>query len=130
MFWTKVNEIMRDIVERNIEYPNVDDVMKTMKAEQSVKVTVESVKEPADVRGAEILVQSLIKNGVEAIFGYPGGAVLHIYDALWRFRDQITHYLVRHEQGATHAAEGYARATGKVGVVLVTSGPGSTNAVT
>jgi acetolactate synthase-1/2/3 large subunit len=72
----------------------------------------------------------LIKNGVGTIFGLPGGAVLHIYDEIWRFRDEITHYLVRHEQGAVHAAEGYARATGKVGVALVTSGPGATNAVT
>ncbi len=82
------------------------------------------------VRGAEILVRSLIENGVDTIFGLPGGAVLHIYDEIWRYRDEITHYLVRHEQGAVHAAEGYARATGKVGVALVTSGPGATNAVT
>jgi acetolactate synthase-1/2/3 large subunit len=81
-------------------------------------------------RGAEILVRGLIKNGVETIFGLPGGAVLHIYDEIWRFRDELTHYLVRHEQGAVHAAEGYARATGKTGVALVTSGPGATNAVT
>jgi acetolactate synthase-1/2/3 large subunit len=81
-------------------------------------------------RGAEILVKSLIKNGVDTIFGLPGGAVLHIYDEIWRFRKEVTHYLVRHEQGAVHAAEGYARATGKVGVALVTSGPGATNAVT
>ena len=81
-------------------------------------------------RGAEIVVRGLIRNGVDKIFGLPGGAVLHIYDELWRFRDEITHYLVRHEQGAVHAAEGYARATGKVGVALVTSGPGATNAVT
>lgn len=81
-------------------------------------------------RGAEILVKGLIKNGVDTVFGLPGGAVLHIYDEIWRFRDEITHYLVRHEQGAVHAAEGYARATGKVGVALVTSGPGATNAVT
>lgn len=81
-------------------------------------------------RGAEVLVRGLIKNGVDTIFGLPGGAVLHIYDELWRFRDEITHLLVRHEQGAVHAAEGYARATGKVGVALVTSGPGATNAVT
>jgi acetolactate synthase-1/2/3 large subunit len=72
----------------------------------------------------------LVHEGVDAIFGYPGGAVLHIYDELWRARDRITHYLVRHEQGAVHMAEGYARATGRVGVVLVTSGPGATNAVT
>lgn len=86
--------------------------------------------QPGPMRGAEILVRGLIKNGVDTIFGLPGGAVLHIYDELWRFRDQITHLLVRHEQGAVHAAEGYARATGKVGLALVTSGPGATNAVT
>ena len=80
--------------------------------------------------GAEMLVQALVHEGVDAIFGYPGGAVLHIYDELWRARDRITHYLVRHEQGAVHMAEGYARATGRVGTVLVTSGPGATNAVT
>lgn len=80
--------------------------------------------------GAEMLVEALVHEDVEAIFGYPGGAVLHIYDELWRARDRITHYLVRHEQGAVHMAEGYARATGRVGMVLVTSGPGATNAVT
>ena len=80
--------------------------------------------------GAEMLVEALVYEGVDAIFGYPGGAVLHIYDELWRARDRITHYLVRHEQGAVHMAEGYARSTGRVGVVLVTSGPGATNAVT
>src|ERR1700686_4925797 len=81
-------------------------------------------------RGAEILIEALVSEGVDSIFGYPGGAVLHIYDELWRARDRITHYLVRHEQGAVHMAEGYARASGRVGVVLVTSGPGATNAVT
>ena len=81
-------------------------------------------------RGAEILIQALVHEGVDSIFGYPGGAVLHIYDELWRARDRITHYLVRHEQGAVHMAEGYARASGRVGVVLVTSGPGATNAIT
>src|SRR5438876_9981990 len=81
-------------------------------------------------RGAEILIQSLVHEGVDSIFGYPGGAVLHIYDELWRARDRITHYLVRHEQGAVHMAEGYARASGRVGVALVTSGPGATNAFT
>jgi acetolactate synthase I/II/III large subunit len=80
--------------------------------------------------GAEMLIQALVYEGVDTIFGYPGGAVLHIYDELWRARDRITHYLVRHEQGAVHMAEGYARATGRAGVVLVTSGPGATNAVT
>jgi acetolactate synthase-1/2/3 large subunit len=82
-----------------------------------------------ELSGGQILVQSLIDEGVEYIFGYPGGAVLHLYDALFQ-QDEIKHILVRHEQGATHAADGYARATGKPGVVLVTSGPGATNAVT
>ncbi len=79
--------------------------------------------------GAEVVVRGLIDNGVDTIFGYPGGAVLPIYDALYQ-QDQIDHILMRHEQGAAHAAEGYARSTGKAGVVLVTSGPGATNAVT
>ncbi|HLF96755.1 MAG TPA: acetolactate synthase 3 large subunit [Methylococcaceae bacterium] len=82
-----------------------------------------------ELSGAEIVIQCLKDEGVEYIFGYPGGAVLHIYDALFR-QDEVKHILVRHEQGATHAADGYARATGKPGVVLVTSGPGATNAVT
>jgi acetolactate synthase I/II/III large subunit len=82
-----------------------------------------------ELSGAEILIHSLKDEGVEFIFGYPGGAVLHIYDALFQ-QDALKHILVRHEQGATHAADGYARATGKPGVVLVTSGPGATNAVT
>lgn len=82
-----------------------------------------------ELTGAEIVVQSLIEEGVEHLFGYPGGAVLHIYDAIHR-QDKLQHILVRHEQGATHAADGYARSTGKPGVVLVTSGPGATNAVT
>src|ERR1700756_771582 len=79
--------------------------------------------------GAEVLLRALKDQGVEVIFGYPGGAVLPIYDALFK-QNAIRHILVRHEQGAVHAAEGYARSTGRVGVVLVTSGPGATNAVT
>ena len=79
--------------------------------------------------GAQMVLQALADQGVEHIFGYPGGAVLPIYDELFQ-QDRIKHILVRHEQGAVHAAEGYARSTGKVGVVLVTSGPGATNAVT
>ena len=82
-----------------------------------------------ELSGGEILIQSLKEEGVEFIFGYPGGAVLHIYDAIYQ-QNSVKHILVRHEQGATHAADGYARATGKPGVVLVTSGPGATNAVT
>ena len=82
-----------------------------------------------ELTGAQIVVQSLKDEGVELVFGYPGGAALHIYDAFYSQED-VRHILVRHEQAATHAADGYARATGKPGVVLVTSGPGVTNAVT
>jgi len=82
-----------------------------------------------ELSGAEIVIQCLKDEGVEHVFGYPGGAVLHIYDAIFQ-QDDVKHILVRHEQGATHAADGYARSTGKPGVALVTSGPGATNAVT
>ncbi len=82
-----------------------------------------------ELSGSEIIIQFLKDEGVKHLFGYPGGAVLHIYDALQN-QDDVIHILVRHEQGATHAADGYARATGKPGVCLVTSGPGATNAVT
>ena len=84
---------------------------------------------PQMMEGAELILKVLEDQGVEVIFGYPGGAVLPIYDALFR-NNSIRHILVRHEQAATHAADGYARATGKPGVVLVTSGPGATNAIT
>ena len=80
--------------------------------------------------GAEILIESLKQEGVDVIFGFPGGAVLKIYDALLQYSEEIRHFLVRHEQGAVHAADGYARSSGKVGVCLVTSGPGATNTVT
>ena len=80
--------------------------------------------------GAEILVECLKEQGVDTVFGYPGGSILNIYDALYKHQDEITHILTSHEQGAAHAADGYARATGKVGVCLATSGPGATNLVT
>ncbi|MEA1988111.1 MAG: thiamine pyrophosphate-binding protein, partial [Pseudomonadota bacterium] len=83
-----------------------------------------------EMTGAQILVHYLEDEGVEHIWGYPGGAVLPIYDALDTDADKLNHILVRHEQAAVHAADGYARSTGKPGVVLVTSGPGATNAVT
>jgi acetolactate synthase I/II/III large subunit len=89
----------------------------------------ETPAKPAPITGAEIFVRCLQKEGVEVVFGYPGGAVLHIYDALYR-QDKIAHILVRHEQGAVHAAEGYAKSSDRCGVALVTSGPGATNAVT
>ena len=82
------------------------------------------------LNGSEILVECLKEQGVDTIFGYPGGAVLNIYDALYKHKDEIKHYLTSHEQGAAHAADGYARATGKVGVCIATSGPGATNLVT
>ena len=80
--------------------------------------------------GAEIIVECLKEQGVDTVFGYPGGAILNVYDALYEYRDEITHVLTSHEQGASHAADGYARATGKVGVCMATSGPGATNLVT
>src|SRR5215475_7361472 len=83
----------------------------------------------AELTGAEIVVRCLAAEGVEYVFGYPGGAVLFIYDELFK-QDKVKHVLVRHEQGATHAADGYSRSSNKVGVALVTSGPGVTNAVT
>lgn len=82
------------------------------------------------LRGAEIIVQCLIEQGVRHVFGYPGGYIIDTFDALWLYRDKITHVLTAHEQGACHAADGYARATGRTGVVMSTSGPGATNLVT
>ena len=90
----------------------------------------EPEERPQVMRGARILCEALLAEDVDTIFGYPGGAVLHVYDELHRMRGQLHHVLSRHEQGAVHMAEGYAKATGKVGVALVTSGPGATNAVT
>ncbi len=85
---------------------------------------------PASRTGAAVVCESLVREGVETLFGYPGGAVLHLYDELTRMEGRLRHILVRHEQGAVHMAEGYAKATGRAGVALVTSGPGATNAVT
>ena len=82
------------------------------------------------LNGSEIVIACLKEQGVDTVFGYPGGAILNIYDALYKHQDEITHILTSHEQGAAHAADGYARATGKVGVCLATSGPGATNLVT
>ena len=82
------------------------------------------------IRGAEVVMKCLVAEGVSTIFGYPGGAIMPIYDALYDFRDTVTHHLVRHEQGAVHAAQGYARTSKTVGVCLATSGPGATNLIT
>ena len=82
------------------------------------------------VSGADALLRAIIAEGVDTVFGYPGGQILPVYDALYDYTDSLRHILVRHEQGAIHAAEGYARATGRVGVVIVTSGPGAANVIT
>lgn len=82
------------------------------------------------LNGSQILIECLLEQGVDTIFGYPGGAILNVYDELYRYQDRINHILTSHEQGAAHAADGYARATGKVGVCMATSGPGATNLVT
>ena len=80
--------------------------------------------------GAEIIIECLKEQGVDTVFGYPGGQILNVYDELYKHRDEIRHILTSHEQGASHAADGYARSTGKVGVCMATSGPGATNLVT
>ena len=82
------------------------------------------------ISGSDIIVKTLIEQGVDTVFGYPGGQILNVYDSLYTHQDQINHILTAHEQGASHAADGYARSTGKVGVVISTSGPGATNLVT
>src|SRR3982750_3889689 len=99
--------------------------------------TLEITKEPAKPRttitsisGSEAVLEALIAEDVETIFGYPGGAIMPIYDALYDYMDKLEHILVRHEQGAIHAAQGFARTSGKTGVVFATSGPGATNLVT
>ncbi|MBK6867822.1 MAG: acetolactate synthase 3 catalytic subunit [Burkholderiales bacterium] len=103
--------------------------MEISKAEIKSAAAASTQSDSQELRGAEILVKTLQAEGVKYIWGYPGGAVLHIYDAFYK-QDTIEHVLVRHEQAAVHAADGYARATGEVGVALVTSGPGVTNAIT
>ena len=100
-----------------------------MTSQQTIEADAPQAQAAVTLTGAEIVVRALVDQGVDTIFGYPGGAVLPIYDALFH-EPRLRHILVRHEQGAGHAAEGYARSTGKPGVVLVTSGPGATNAVT
>ncbi|MGN1445002.1 MAG: thiamine pyrophosphate-binding protein, partial [Eubacteriales bacterium] len=80
--------------------------------------------------GADIIVRTLIEQGCRVVFGYPGGQIINVYDSLYKYSNEIGHILTAHEQGAAHAADGYARATGRVGVVISTSGPGATNLVT
>lgn len=92
--------------------------------------TAEAAKESISLTGSQAVLESLIAEGIDTVFGYPGGAIMPIYDALYDYNDKLKHILVRHEQGGIHAAQGYARSSGKVGVVFATSGPGATNLVT
>ncbi len=92
--------------------------------------TIEKSKATIKISGAEAIIHCLLAEGVDLLYGYPGGAIMPVYDELYKFQDKLTHILTRHEQGATHAAQGYARVTGKVGVAMATSGPGATNLVT
>lgn len=94
------------------------------------KKTATKTKETITISGAEAIIHCLLAEGVDLLFGYPGGAIMPVYDELYKFQDRLTHILTRHEQGATHAAQGYARVSGKVGVAMATSGPGATNLVT
>jgi acetolactate synthase-1/2/3 large subunit len=94
------------------------------------EIDIDKTKYTMKISGAEAVIRCLLAEGVDLIYGYPGGAIMPVYDELYKFQDQLHHVLVRHEQGATHAAQGYARATGKVGVAIATSGPGATNLVT
>ncbi|HEA22725.1 MAG TPA: biosynthetic-type acetolactate synthase large subunit [Pricia antarctica] len=101
--------------------------METLK----IKKVAPTKKQPKmRISGAEAIIHCLLAEGVDLLYGYPGGAIMPVYDELYRFQDKLTHILARHEQGATHAAQGYARVTGKVGVAMATSGPGATNLVT
>ncbi|MEM9000320.1 MAG: biosynthetic-type acetolactate synthase large subunit [Bacteroidota bacterium] len=100
--------------------------METLKAQKTAAKPKKSIK----ISGAEAIIHCLLAEGVDLIYGYPGGAIMPVYDELYKFQDKLTHVLTRHEQGATHAAQGYARVSGKVGVAMATSGPGATNLVT
>jgi acetolactate synthase-1/2/3 large subunit len=100
--------------------------METIKEKQKISKTASTIK----ISGAEAIIHCLLAEGVDLLYGYPGGAIMPVYDELYKFQDKLTHILTRHEQGATHAAQGYARISGKVGVAMATSGPGATNLVT
>src|ERR1700723_1709462 len=100
--------------------------------EQTLEIPAKktATKTTQNISGSQAVLEALIAEGVDTIFGYPGGAIMPIYDALYDYHDKLKHILVRHEQGGIHAGQGYARSSGKVGVVFATSGPGATNLVT
>src|SRR2546422_4466210 len=104
--------------------------MKPTQGSSEARGKIEVGETVREMKGAEMVFQSLVDEGVDLVFGYPGGAIMPVYDALLDAPTTIRHILVRHEQGASHMADGYARATGKVGVCMATSGPGATNLVT
>ena len=101
-----------------------------MSIHRSFSILHDRIKMKDTITGAEALMRSLEHEGVQTIFGYPGGSIMPVFDALYDHRKTLNHILVRHEQGATHAAQGFARVSGQVGVCLVTSGPGATNTIT
>jgi acetolactate synthase-1/2/3 large subunit len=106
------------------------DIEEQIVIEPKVQRRPQQVFEPGKLSGSQAVLEAFIAEGVETIFGYPGGAIMPIYDALYDYNEKLTHILVRHEQGAIHAAQGYARTSGRVGIVFATSGPGATNLVT
>ena len=108
----------------------MEQIIEIPKAEKHLNGDAPAKPKTTVVTGSQAVLDALVCEKVETIFGYPGGAIMPIYDALYDYADRLTHILVRHEQGATHAAQGYARASGRVGVVFATSGPGATNLVT
>src|SRR4051794_17298718 len=105
------------------------DLIKKKKIPAAVQSPVAET-EPVAISGSQAVLEAFVAEGVDTIFGYPGGAIMPIYDALYDYHEKIKHILVRHEQGGIHAGQGYARSSGKTGVVFATSGPGATNLVT
>ena len=110
--------------------PITQNRIKNKKEKEATQFPLQGAEGVSEISGSDALILSLLAEGVETIFGYPGGAIMPIYDALYNYADQVKHILVRHEQGAIHAAQGFARVTGKPGVVFATSGPGATNLIT
>ncbi|WP_370103825.1 thiamine pyrophosphate-binding protein, partial [Winogradskyella sp.] len=101
-----------------------------MKETQTIQDQTIDAQPTERIPGSEAIVRCLLEEGVKTVYGYPGGAIMPLYDELYKYQDKIHHVLARHEQGATHAAQGYARISGEVGVAIATSGPGATNLIT
>ena len=101
-----------------------------MKGTQTIQKESKKAQKTTRITGSEAIIKCLLAEGVDILYGYPGGAIMPVYDELYKYQDKIHHVLTRHEQGATHSAQGYARISGKVGVAIATSGPGATNLIT